>query len=238
MKRHIFSTALLLLFIASVTAQKEVYFNVLKEKDIKVESMNGLEARISLIPDAFSIFNLPENYNLAFYIGYFSEKRICDVWTLNYSFGIHNVINKMFILQKDSIGNIYGYDNNYKLGYSLLMEAGIQPRLYLNFKKRYQLGKTKLNSGWFLSFPLLFQTTLLQTPEPLINQGWFPAEFYGSLIFTPTLGYRKAFSNRFFIEGNVGAGITSFLGIHKSTSYIQFPYFYPSFNIKAAYTFK
>ena len=90
MKRHIFSTTLLLLLIASVYAQKEVYFDTIKTENIKVQSLHGLETNIyvKFEPDNTK-WIIPDVY-----IGYFNEKRIGSSTTLISTIGIRNAVFK------------------------------------------------------------------------------------------------------------------------------------------------
>lgn len=227
------------LLVFNVSAQKEVFFNTEKPKDIKVASLQGLETRFSLLPSGFRYSYLPDYYNPSVYIGYFNEKRIADCWILNATIGLHNVETKGFILEKDPNGNLYGSSDRFKYNYALILELGIEPRWYFGYKKRFQYGKAQLNTGWFVSFPMLFQTTLLRTPEPLLNQGWIPNYFTGQLIITPSFGFRQAMSSRLFIEGSVGLGAMSTFGTNSLDNkfLLSNPYLYPKVNIKAAYTF-
>jgi len=100
------------------------------------------------------------------------------------------------------------------------------------------LGKSQLNSGWYLSFPFLVQTNLLHTPEPVLNEGWFPNYLYGSLTLTPTLGFRQAISKNFFLESSIGFGANSIFNVYNHKLSIMIPFLNPTLNLKAAYTFK
>jgi len=222
----------------SLFSQKEVFFNNLSMDSIKVKSMHGVEVRFSILPQvwAWGLFSFPERFSSGFYTGYFNEKRIGNTWTLNSSIGLHNVIFKDIIWQKDSSGRVWGSYNNMKTNCAFKIEAGIEYRWYFGYKQRCQTGEARLNNGFYLSFPLLFQTTILNTPEPLLNQGWFPRYFNGCLIISPTLGYRQSISKRLFLESNIGIGSSLYI-----SSYNNFetgpPNLHPYFNIKAAYIF-
>ena len=102
-----------------------------------------------------------------------------------------------------------------------MADIQIEPRWYLNYKNRTMKGKNvKLNSGWYLSLPVIFTTT------PLINYYQFGINWK----ITPSFGYRYAFSNQLFVEGNINLGI--------SPIYTHIAFVSPFFNFKAAYTFK
>jgi len=243
MKQVLITISSLFFILLSALAQKEVYFNTTKSEDIKVESMHGIETRLSLLPSEYisKLFSFPNNFNGSFYIGYFNEKRIADCWTLNTTIGFQNIALKTYNLQfiSDSInGNYIGVVGS-KTAYSLMLEAGIEPRWYYGYKNRYRIGKARLNSGWYLSFPLTIRTNILQTPEPLLNQGWFPKYLSGSLILTPTLGYKQAISDRFFFESSLGLGVISTFGTNSYGSFnVNIPYLYPTVSVKLGYKFK
>ena len=237
----------LIIFIINsfiIQSQKEIYFNTSNITDIKVKSYRGFEARISLYPDGFGVtpgtITLPGYYEPALYIGYFSEKKIADCWTLNTKIGLQNIASRRFIWVKDSItGNISSNSYNYNTGYDLKLEAEIEPRWYLDFKHRYQLNIAYLNSGIFLSFPFSIQTTILHSPEPIVNLGWFPNWFYGYASIIPTLGYRQSISKNWFLEGSFGLGTNFIFSINSWTHNFEItkPSLMPQLRINAAYTF-
>lgn len=238
MKRLIIINTLILIS-ASLFSQEEIYFSNLTSDSIHVESIYGLETRISELPYGWvwQLFHLNADFSSAFYVGYFNEKRISNTWTLNSSIGLQNIIFKSVIWQKDSIGNIWGSGNNMKTNYALMLEAGIEPRWYFEYKQRYKTGKSQLNSGFYLSFPFVFQTTILNTPEPLLEQGWLPKNFSGAFVFCPTLGFRQSVSKKIYLETNLGFGADLYINQNKKFEIVP-PNLYPYFNFKAAYTFK
>ena len=243
MKKYLFN-AFFLINSFFVLSQKEVYFNTAKPEDIKVESFSGFETRVSLNPNGFMTgfaFSFPTYYEPALYIGYYNEKRIADSWTLKGTIGLQNVASKRLIWVKDSInGNLFANTSNYTVGYELLLDLGIEPRWYWDYKNKYQLGEARLNSGWFLSFPICFQTTLLHSPEPIYNLGWLPIWFYGYASIIPTLGYRQVISKHWFLEGSFGLGTNFIFNINTWTHKFEItnPFLTPQLSIKAAYTFK
>jgi len=255
MKRHIFSTALLLLFIASVTAQKEVYFNVLKEKDIKVESLIGLDVQLNTEPLSLiqSINNPGIQKNIPLSFCYFSEIRIAASSTLIFKAGVINnfTVYTDYKTINDSIkGNPSTYYNISKpvYFYNLALNFSFEPRWYWNFKDRFQAGLSRLNSGWFLSLPVQF---VIPTPlsahtkmlnEYSVNGQWINNYFIINGYIIPTVGFRQALSANWLLEGIVDLSL--------STSYSSYTYyshnisafsslvFSPELKIKAAYTFK
>ena len=147
MKRHIFSTALLLLFITSVSAQKEVFFDTLKVKDIKVQQMQGVEIGSGLYPpNIFMILSagLKEN-TIPITISYFNEKRIASTWTLISRIKLQNNLSNSPVFTYDSINHSYEFSSNspHKTTYSLELGVEIEPRWYFGCKSRYQLGKAQ-----------------------------------------------------------------------------------------------
>lgn len=243
--KQIIIIILILFSCLSVPAQKEVYFNSSKPEDIKVESMQGIETRLSLYPNGFGVgsrtITFPEYYEPALYIGYYNEKRIADSWTLKGTIGLQNIASRRLIWVKDPVtGNLSSNSMDYTTGYDLKLEVGIEPRWYIDFKHRYQLGKANLNSGIFLSIPVSFQSTLLHSPEPIVNLGWFPIWFYGYASIIPTLGYRQAISKHWFLEGSFGLGTNYIFSINTWTHKFEItnPFLTPQLSVKAAYTFK
>ena len=107
-------------------SQKEIFFNNTPVKDIKVESLQGVEVNFT---------NTQSLSNKAIYIGYFNEKRISSEWTLNSTIGLYNVFGKRRILEliNDSL-NYYIATPNYKNIYTLALGAGIEPRWYWGYK--------------------------------------------------------------------------------------------------------
>jgi len=203
--------------------------------------MHGIETRVSLLPYGWvwQLFHLNTDFSSACYIGYFNEKRISNAWSLNYSIGLQNVLFKDVIWQKDSNGNVWGSGKNLKTSYALKIEACVEPRWYFEYKERYLSGKSLLNSGFYLSFPLVFQTTILNTPEPLLGYGWFPKNPNGMFVIIPTFGYRHALSKNIYLETNLGFGADLYFNINQNKKIeVVPPNLYPYFNIKAAYTFK
>ena len=252
--KQIIIIILILFSFLSVSAQKEVYFNTTKPEDIKVESMHGFEIGSAI--NASSLFNPYYSYGQSFGIplsmGYFNEKRINPSWTLTTRIGLgHGFMNLAhYIFVKDSFPMndtiqhfISQKFDHYKFEYSLSIGISVEPRWYFGYKKRYQIGHAKLNSGWFLSLPFSVSTTLINTYKP----DWvdiYSSNFrtYCSLDLTPTLGFRQAISNHWFLEGNCQLiNASSHVSSYNSKYfYVTIPWFtiFPGINIKAAYTFK
>jgi len=200
--------------------------------------------QFSLLPDGYfpDLFSLPDHFNPSVYIGYFKEKINCNFWTLSSSIGFHNIANKSprWRVISDPLTGTFIGANDFKTSYELMLEAGVEPRRYWSFNHKHPLGKVHLNSGWFLSFPLVFQTVLLHTPEPFIHQGWFPNVLYsGTFLFIPSIGYRHAISKQFFIESSIGFGTNVTLVTNSIDNRITVlnPELYPVFKLKTAYTF-
>jgi len=232
MKQTLTTFTFLMISFLNGYSQKEIFFNNAPSKDIKVESLQGLEINYSKEMD---LSKTP------IYIGYFNEKRISSEWTLNSTIGFYNVFGTRRTTQL--ITDSTGY-SNFRSGpimniYTLALGAGIEPRWYWGYKKRFQSGKAQLNSGFFLSFPLSVSTTMLQTPDPLFNPKWTPAFFNVNVSFIPTVGYRQAISERLYLEGSIGVGLNSAFYKYQNTP-ISFasPNINPLFKLKAAYTFK
>ena len=244
MKRIIINIVLLFSLLTFVSAQKEIYFSDIKVEDIKQQSLNGVEVKLPINPLMFK--QNSERYDmgstLPVYIGYFHEKHISANWTLNLSAGFYNNFTRgpVYEIKTDSLNNNYmTYGDTYKNTYSLGFGVGIEPRWNWNYFSRVQKGKAKLNSGGFLSFPLILLTPVLQTPNALYNVGLFPSSFSISIAILPTIGYRQAITNQLFLEGSFTAGLSSAIGKNYNNRIsVSSPYLNTLVNIKAAYTFK
>jgi len=248
LKSHIAVVILLIACLNVFSQQDKVNFKEKTIDDVKVESLKGFELR--LIPFPYGLFSSRLGYpytkpfSFSAYVGYFNEKRMASSWTFLSTIGFHNVAIEspvMRLVHNQSHGFYMSVGPDTRLKYSLLLEAGVEPRWYPGFKNRFLRGKAQLNSGWYLSSPLLFRTVLLHSPEPLIHMGWFPSIAYtGTFSFVPTVGYRQAISRRWFVEGNVGFGPSVMVGTntidHRFT--VEDPELSPAVKLKAAYTLK
>lgn len=241
---------LVVLLIACLNAfsQNESNLRESTSTDVKVESLKGFELRV--IPYANGLFYNQIGYfaikpfSLSAYVGYLNEKRIGSRWTMLMTAGLHNIVNQSPVLR-----SIYDPVNHFntrlgpdtKTNYSLLLEAGIEPRWYQGTKEWSQAEGTQLNSGWFISFPLLFQTLILHTPEPYIGMGWFPSVMYsGTFLLTPTAGYRQALSKKWFVESSIGFGANVTVATNSVDNRVTVlnPEYNPVFKLKAAYAIK
>lgn len=246
MKQYLLTISLLFIICISICAQNEVLFDKNRKEDSKVESLKGLEFRITPYPTGVFFtqarYSFMKPYSISGYVGYFKEKRISSSWTLLSTIGLHNIAIESHVLRQEN-DTLNGYyflvSPDRRITYSLMLEAGIEPRWYWGVKRLNLEGKAFLNSGWFLSFPLLFQKVILHTPEPLINQGWFPSILYsGKVLFIPTVGYRKAINNHWFVESSIGFAADIILSTNSIDHNISLmgPEYNPSFKLKAAYT--
>jgi len=247
MKQTLVTIALLFSTYLSVSAQKEVYFNTTKPEDIKVASMQGIDIESGLNP--ISIINnlkyQSKSWNIPLSIGYFNEKRIASTWTLLYKVKLMNSFSNTPVISYDSINHSYGFDNNspYKAEYSLGIGISFEPRWYFSYKKRYQLGMAKLNSGWFLSLPLSLNSTLINTFKFPQDVYWSSFKNIGSISLAPIIGYRNSVTKQLFLEGNIkivnsNLNVNSFrkqLSINLNIPALNF---FPELSIKASYVFK
>lgn len=127
------------------------------------------------------------------------------------------------------------------------LDVGVEPRLYWGIKKRALTGKAKLNSGWFLSFPLeavaplefSYNTIPSGSDMSYFNDyTWFKDWLKIYYNFGPAVGYRHAIFNNWHIEGvfqimAYNYHIKYSKGYWNGTTEI-----YPVIKIKAAYVFK
>ncbi|NDP20204.1 MAG: hypothetical protein GZ091_03880 [Paludibacter sp.] len=242
MKKIILFT-LLCTVTSQAFAQKEVFFNNTKPEDLKVESFKGVEIQTAFNP--FAIFNSHRFNNiLPLYLGFFSEQRIAPTWTLDYSIGLTGSRFKMSIYNPvfyDSISSSYsgeyGPNQAYKNGYSLTLKAGIEPRWYWNYKKRAINNHAKLNSGWFVSAPLMYEYSLYSSYDQYLNS-ISNYRSLGYISLKPTIGYRQAITNNIFLEGSFGYGIGLSIYSFNDKFRCGITNGFPELKIKAAYTFK
>jgi len=241
MKRILFTIAFFLISVHNMNAQKEIIFEDIHAIGIKVKSPQGIEVNFIADPNVpnGSSFN---SSKAPLYIGYFHENSTSDNWTFISTVGLYAEFGIRPESKLNDSTHVIYVDNTNKNTQGLSLGIGIESRWYLGKKERYKTGKSQLKTGLFLSFPLSLKTTLLQTPEPLYNQGVFPSHFNVNVFFTPTFGYRQAISDRFFLEGSFGIG--AYLGIGSGKNFYNYPastFSMPALNaqlkIKAAYTF-
>jgi len=244
MKQFLFT--IILMSYLSASAQKEVFFDTLKVKDIKVQQMQGIEIGSGLYPpNIFMILSagLKEN-TIPITISYFNEKRIASTWTLISRIKLQNNLSNSPVFSYDSINHSYEFSSNspHKTTYSLELGVEIEPRWYFGYKSRYQLGKAQLNSGWYLSLPLQLSSTLIDTfkyPQPenlIVNNN------LANLTLSPTIGYRQSVSKQLFLEANLKLACST-LNLYSINNHVNVRYYpaftlFPELNFKIAYTFK
>jgi len=212
-KKQILSS-LLLFFVLSAPAQKEVYFADKVKDSISISGMQGIIVNPYVKLSSIGI-------NVPVIIGYFRELKLGSTTSLTF-YG--NIIGAKTVKSLNNILDENGYitDQNiiYELGISLDIEA--EPRWYINYKDRYLYGKNiKLNSGWFVGLPTGIYTNPMTSVYPFVL----------NIKTAGSFGYRYAFSNNFFVEpsANLGIGLYSFKYLSTLTPYLS---------LKAAYTFK
>ena len=236
----------------SVSAQKEVYFYNTKAENAKVDSMRGFEISSGYNPLAIfrPSYYTDNTFSIPLSMSYFGEKRIAPSWTLTTRIGLtHSFVNQaQYVNYKDSFimhDSVYHYNSQridgYKFAYRLNLNLGIEPRWYFGFKNRYEKGKAKLNSGWYLSLPITYSIGLINTYQWTGSENYnnFYKD-YGNMNVSLMLGYRQAISKNLFLEGSLNT-IGDYFGIyeyyktfHLYSSFI----FNPVLTFKAAYTFK
>ena len=202
----------ILLFVICLPAfgQKEVFFADTAIANKKIQSLHGIE--LSAIPnilDSDLKYAFGNNFNISGYIGFFYEMPIAKTWSIVYTAGIHNV----FYNNRNYIDN---YNFTYEKAYQVIFHIGAGPRWYYSFNKRYEEGKTNLNSGWFFGCPVSLEYHLKTF----------------QLHLTPSWGFRQSISNHLFIEAEAGMGASLYLKYLPRKP--DFDYFLSG---KVAYTF-
>jgi len=220
MNKHLILIFLLLTAFLSVSAQKQTYFTEKNPEDIKVESLQGIAVTFSPVRNGLSSFPPPTQ------ISYFNENRIGIQWTLYKSIGLTNTYHEF----TEYYFNVIPRKNSV---YSLSVEALIEPRWYFLYRYSASRGKTpKLNSGFFLSFPLEYSVRLLNSVK-IKNPAYDYNAFYSVINFTPSLGYRYALSDHFLLDAKAGIGGHINVGMEFGSN-LPFDY---NFKIGAAYKF-
>lgn len=218
-----FIIILVFLFVFESYGQKEVFFEE-ENKQISVQTLQGLELSYSS-PMIKRVNFLRYDYGSIF-ISYTHENKLTKSLSLNKSLGLYNDFQALF----DESEHLNG------LIYNLSLGGLIEPRWYFNNQNRYLSGKSvELNSGWFLSIPITFQFYIAGSPYPG-QSNWY---FYESIPIICrarlAVGYRHAFSSRFFMEGSLSVGDFSFQRYSSGGSFSQ--NLYLQFQVKGVYLF-
>ncbi|MDD4992754.1 MAG: hypothetical protein PHR83_11015 [Paludibacter sp.] len=242
MKRLSISTLLLLLVLLPVFGQKEVFFTNIPKDSIKVESMHGISigSEIDFLSTIQNLISNDKSYYIPLGISYFNENRVAPTITFMSVVGLSAVFSKSHLYTQQSDGTYYYsfLDPKYTNSYSLQLGAGIEPRWYFGYKRRYEQGKASLNSGWYLSLPVNAGTRLIDTNKNNRSSNYINYVGFGAGL---NLGYRRAISKQWFLEGNVSLlGIsTALYSINKQLNLYPLYIGYPrGISLSAAYTFK
>jgi hypothetical protein len=225
-----------------LSAQKEVFFTNIPKDSIKVESLHGISigTGIDFLSTIQNLIANDKSFSIPLSVGYFNEKRIAPTITFVSSMGLTTTFSQSHLYTKLPNGG-YHYDfldPHYTNSFSLDLGAAVELRWYWGYKRRYEAGRAKLNSGWYLSLPISIGTTLIDTYKKEYSSNYINyAGFGGSL----GLGYRRAISSQWFLEGNVTLlGISTSLYSVRNTLNLFSPYIsYPTgIGLSAAYTLK
>ena len=242
-KRNVLILIIALLHLNSqLSAQKEIFFSTKSKDSICVESLHGISigTGINLLSTIQNLIANEKLYSIPLGVGYFNEKRIAPTITFVSSIGLNATFSQSRLYTKLPNGG-YHYDfldPHYTNSFSLDLGVGVELRWYWGYKRRYDAGKAKLNSGWYLSLPISAGTKLINT----YKSDYFPNYInYVGLGVGLGIGYRHAISRQWYLEGNVTLlGIsTSLYSVHKkfnlSSPYINYP---TGISLNAAYTIK
>lgn len=186
-------------------SQKEIYFTSSKEDSITISSLQFLNVEIA------SNFN-QSGISTSINTGYFYELKITKNSTL--LTGI-NLINSVYSYYPD-LNNLNVHENKYGLQLSIQVE----PRWYIDYKKRVINGKnSKLNTSWYLGLPVTLATNYLSI-NPNINFNW---------ITSGIVGFRYALSENLFIDSSAGIGLYTDFNLISPAPY---------YKLKIGYCFK
>lgn len=181
------SLVFLLIIYFNSFGQKEVFFNDLNPDKKKVETLHGIELNVN--PNFYlnkKSYDIPPSLGL----GYFYEKAIGKSVTLKLSTDLEAYYSDIYTYTESSIFN----SSNYTIskGYTLLGHLVIEPRWYFTFSKRYDQGHSRLNSGWFLGFPIVAERDFRYKTD--------------RLSVMPIVGFRQSLTTHLFLECSAGAG--------------------------------
>ncbi len=214
-----------------VTSQKEVFFDNTPKESVAVQKLKGFEigytgATRSTFLDLLFNSSLTDIYQPnevlnTFQVAYFREHKLFHSAVVIIKGGLHlTPIKHGSFIHNGFEQTFTGYRYVQYYGFHLTLE----PRWYMGFRKRFSMGKAKLNSGAFLTCPLEYICTI--NPSSNIE-----------MCLSPQLGFRQALSNHLFIEGNLGAKLTNngliFLQSEDYWTYIRVS---PTASLKVSYT--
>jgi hypothetical protein len=261
MNKHLIAVFVLFTVILSASAQKQTYFSTVPLDSIKVQSLKGIYVGTSFNPVFTNKLDKnDQSYQIPLTVGFFMEKRIASSWTLTsridltYAFG-KQAQRKIVI---DSIrlenSNYYTYSSinsvidSYSSYRNINLEISVEPRWYINYKRRFINGNANLNSGLYVSLPIstnfnLYNSYRYPVSTSQYSQYYYPTKQIVTIMLSPTIGYRQAISKRLFLEGNLRL-TDCYLDLYSEQSKLNllvippFNNIIPELNFKLAYTFK
>ena len=204
-RSKIFIAIIVSISFSPLHAQEEITFNNLNVQSNEIQATKTVSGfSFGINPNAI----IGQNYfgyltgSLETHLRYFHENRLGGTFTLNKAIGLVNSNARTTeLIIKDDYSAYSGKTvYNYKLGIEVLLE----PRWYCDARARYRHNKSILNNtGWFVSIPFTMNMTLLNEPLLGHNNSWTPEPYvlYASLPLG--IGYRKAFSDHWMVEGTI-----------------------------------
>lgn len=187
---------------SNIFAQKEINFNDtnVERKEIEVnKTLQGV-----LLNTEFLGWTVNQYWKTTYLdMAYFREDRIAPTMTLHTTAGLHHYIYWLY-KEKDEYGNDYvsSLGKPKRPYYNVMFQAETAPRWYFVYRHRYVRNRrTDLNSGWFVAVPLQLNVPLLGQPV-FSSERWLPRFFSFELYLWTQIGFRYAFTPRFFIESS------------------------------------
>jgi hypothetical protein len=220
MKTLVFS--LFTLFTLSINAQNELYFSNTPSDSIKISKLDCSHLGIS----SFSRNNMVPLVS----IGYFRELRLSNTVGLIIDTNIKNVLTT-----RDDFINSPGVNTEFKSSFidAIHGSFSIEPRWYYGYKNRYLNGKkTVLNSGWFVSLPINYESGSLNDIYPRDMGYGYSLEIPLGILLgnyisaSPQIGYRYAFSEKLLCEASLKYSIeiytsNEYLSENSNTGYLN-----------------
>lgn len=203
MNRLLFPLIIASINILLISAQKEIYFSTPKPKNdsVSISSLKGIYC-------GFNNNFGHTGYYTTLNFGYLQELKLNSKFSLILDGSVNNSIYKIY----ENLNDFYNYD----LKYGLQLSVSSDFRWYFSYKNKKS---DDLNSGWYVSIPFVISSSILNSKY----------ELGANISFAPAIGFRNAFSDKLFVEADLGLGGTYY--------YFSFIQTLPYFRFKTCYTF-
>jgi hypothetical protein len=207
----------------------------------QINSLKGIELKIEA--PYFGMYLPRPGSGIPFFFNFENERAISPSSSLILKAGI-NVTPGVFY--EDTTFR-YELDPGRKTEYKVLFcsfgfNLGMEPRWYWNYQKRAKEGKTRLNSGWFLSLPFEVnfpQVALLYGPTIRYKKAnWITDQIILLYSLGISTGYRFSLTDRMYLESSLEIPVLGEWTKYGDSNTWWPIGIYPQLEIRLAYTFK